>query len=268
MYSSISRHPPHRRNSPLRLTLLGSLAAILGTPAWAGESCQLADLAGRYVGLDNGYAHVHGSSVPAARLYVEQWNPDGRVSGTVWQRQGQRFRSMSYTGRVSVDAECSGRVSRQLPTGAWESALLVSPDSRQSYSLDLTPGSTISGTLAPQPEASCSAETLQGIVMSTQMGFSLARGRWKPNAVIQREEHDGKGNLAGLAISSYAGKPEYAHYTGRFDIQPDCTGSLRETDSLGNRYNYRVVVMGTGEGYYYLQTDPNDLTGAYLGSGP
>ncbi|MGZ8216737.1 hypothetical protein [Methylomagnum sp.] len=244
------------------------LAAIACSPALAGNACQLADLAGRYIGLDNGYARINGRSTPSSRLYLEDWSADGRVSGTVWQRLGQRFKAMTYTGQANVGADCTGLVSRRPSSGLWRSSVVVSPTTRRTYSIDLTRGSTITGSLSPQTVTACAPDTLKGVVLSTQAGFSVVKGRWQPNAVIQREAHDGAGNLVGLAISNYAGQPETASYTGQFKLNPDCTGTLRETDSLGTPYNYRVVVDGAGRGYYYLQTDPKDLTGAYLGVEP
>lgn len=261
-------HLNPRRHAPLARRLVSAGLALLAAPAFAGDSCQVADLAGRYIGLDNGYAKANGRSTPSARLYLEDWSADGRVSGTLWLRLGQRFKAMSYTGQASLDADCTGTVSRKTASGPWNSAVVISPATRHIYSIDLTRGSVITGNLAPQTVAACTPATLNGLVLSTQAGFSAVKGQWQPNAVIQREEHDGQGNLTGLAISSYAGKPEKAGYTGQFKLNGDCTGTLRETDSLGTPYNYRVVVDGAGKGYYYLQTDAKNLTGAYLGAEP
>lgn len=259
---------PHGHTSlPRRLAWAG-FALLAAAPAWAGDSCRIADLAGRYIGLDSGYSKVNGRSTPSARLYLEDWSADGRVSGTLWLRLGQRFKEAGYTGHVSLDADCTGTVSRRPDSGPWSSAVVVSPTDRRIHSIDLARGSVITGSLAPQTVAACAPATLAGLVLSTQTGFSASKGQWRPNAVIQREEHDGQGNLTGLAISSYAGKPEKAGYTGQLKLNGDCTGTLRETDSLGTPYNYRVVVDGAGRGYYYLQTDAKNLTGAYLGAAP
>lgn len=246
----------------------GILALSTASVAGADDTCKLVDLAGRYVGLDNGYVVERGRTTPTARLFVENWTRDGKVNGTAWLRRGQQFREMSYTGSWQVNPDCTGLVDRKTPIGGWRSSLVISPVSHEAYSIDLASGSVIAGTLAPQPVGACSNETLKGVVKSTQTGFSYRKGGWQPNAVIQREEHDGKGKLVGLAVSSYAGGPQYGRYTGTFDLKPDCTGSLLEIDTRGERFDYRVVVAGPGKGYYYLQTDPNDLTGAYLGASP
>lgn len=251
---------------PWQCALSISVLMVASPFAMADGACNLADLAGRYIGLENGY--LRAGATPAARLYQEDWGADGRISGTLRERQGARFRELAYTGQLVLSADCTGTLNRKLPAGLWKSSVVISPNARRAYTLDLAKGSTITGNLGPQTLTACSAGTLKGTVLSTQTGFSFVSGRWQPNAVIQREQHDGQGGLQGLAISSYAGKPEFATYSGQFQLKADCTGSLQETDSLGTHYDYRVIIDGAGKGYYYLQTDRKDLTGAYLGIAP
>jgi len=259
---------PHTRFSitcgPTSLAILMLITMPWPERAEAQETCAIAPFAGRYVGLENGYIR----SQPAARLYQETWTADGQIWGTLWLRQGKRFSATPYQGRVTIGADCVATLSRSLPTGVWNSAATLSQTSRRGYTLDTDRGSTITGTLFPQTSATCGPHTLQGVILSSQMGFSLNQGVWQPNAVIQRENHDGTGQLNGLAISSYAGKSERVDYTGTFRVSPDCWGTLVEVDNLGTLYHYQVVVRADGSGYYYLQTDPKDLTGAFLGLDP
>lgn len=231
----------------------------------ASTTCQLSDFSGTYVGLDNGFIKSAGRSSPSARLYQEKWAADGTVVGTIWERQGKKFSSYSYQGQIRLNADCSGEVYRYLPKGILKSAIVASPDTHQSFSVDLVKGNTVSGTITPQMAGVCSESTLKGTVLSNQTGYSLLKGDWKPNTVIQREEHDGQAGVTGLAISSYNGKPEKAVYTGKFQIREDCTGTLEEVDSQGVHYHYRAIMLASGKGYFYLQTDPKDLTGAFLG---
>lgn len=251
-----------------RLTERMLMIILLSMP-WPGraetrDSCTTDSFAGRYVGLENGYIR----SQPAARLYQETWTAEGQVWGTLWLRQGKRFSATPYQGQVDIGTDCAATISRSLPTGVWNSAATLSATSRRGYTLDTTRGNTLSGTLTPQTVAACGPQTLHGVILSSQMGFSFNRGVWQPNAVIQRENHDGTGQLSGLAISSYAGKIERVDYTGTFRVSPDCWGTLVEVDSQGTPYHYQVVVRADGSGYYYLQTDPRDLTGAFLGLDP
>ena len=54
-------------------------------------------------------------------------------------------------------------------------------------------------------------------------------------------------------------------------MQPDCLATIRQKDSLGVNYNYRAIVLADGSGYLYLQTDPDDVSVAFLqrlSSGP
>jgi hypothetical protein len=61
-------------------------------------------------------------------------------------------------------------------------------------------------------------------------------------------------------VSSYGGRQERAGYSGRLELGADCLGRMRQRDALGTSYDYRVLVLASGGGYFYLQTDPNDLT--------
>ena len=68
----------------------------------------------------------------------------------------------------------------------------------------------------------------------------------------------------GLAISSFGPTVQEVTYTGSIEVQPDCLATIRQRDSLGINYNYRAIVLADGAGYLYLQTDPNDVTAAFL----
>ena len=48
------------------------------------------------------------------------------------------------------------------------------------------------------------------------------------------------------------------------NLEAHCLGRLREVDGLGGVYNYRVVLLASGAGYLYIQSDPGDLTVGYL----
>lgn len=87
----------------------------------------------------------------------------------------------------------------------------------------------------------------------------LLQERWQANAVVQREWWSG-GIVQGWAVSSYAGQLERAAYSGRLRLGSDCLDTLAQRDALGTAYNYRVVVLAGGGGYFYLQTDPTNLT--------
>jgi hypothetical protein len=51
---------------------------------------------------------------------------------------------------------------------------------------------------------------------------------------------------------------------GTISFTPDCLATVVERNSLGVTYNFRGLVLADGSGYLYLQTDPNELTVAWL----
>jgi hypothetical protein len=209
---------------------------------------------------------------PVAVLLQERWHADGRLEGVLYRRQGQRFEEARSSGLWKADAHCWATLERRLePKGAARAgaarpaasvmAESVALDQRGQprASLVLAPDEVLSLRYVPQPDNACSPALLDGLVTSQQQGRSWLGGRWQANAVVQREWWSG-GIVQGWAVSSYAGRLERAAYSGRLQLGSDCLGTMAQRDALGTAYNYRVVVLAGGGGYFYLQTDPNDLT--------
>jgi hypothetical protein len=260
----------------LRLALLAALlplpialpALAASPPATAGlESCA-APRPGRYVLLGSGEHRGE----PVAVLLQERWHADGRLEGVLYRRQGQRFEEARTSGLWKADAHCWATLERRLePKGAARAgaarpaasvmAESVALDQRGQprASLVLAPDEVLSLRYVPQPDKACSPALLDGLVTSQQQGRSWQDGRWQANAVVQREWWSG-GIVQGWAVSSYAGRLERAAYSGKLQLGSDCLGTMAQRDALGTAYDYRVVVLAGGGGYFYLQTDPNDLT--------
>jgi hypothetical protein len=138
---------------------------------------------------------------------------------------------------------------------------------RPLYSLDRSSGSVITSRWLPMAPGACKAADLNGVVLSSQVGVNAEKGRWTPNAVVQREEWS-DGQVRGVALSSYGGIGETAGYTGRLQMDPgSCWGTLQELDARGVTYNYRALLVNGrrgARGYLYLQRDPDDLTVGWL----
>ena len=66
--------------------------------------------------------------------------------------------------------------------------------------------------------------------------------------------------MTGLAYSGDGAQQEKVTSSGRLRVGKDCLGRMVQGDSKGVTYNYRVLVLANGGGYFYLQTDPDDLT--------
>lgn len=215
---------------------------------------------------------------PLAELGQERWLPNGRIEGVRFSRQGKLFAEQRYLASYAVMPGCWVAVQRADRSGLMPSQVALDGAGRPKVGISTTAGVVFTSQYLPQPERPCTVSQLDGLVISQQQGFTFKSGSaksapaqsgpsqsgsWQPNAVIQREYWRG-GKVSGLAVSSYGGKLQRAPYTGSLTLEAHCLGRLREVDGLGAVYNYRVVLLASGAGYLYIQSDPADLTVGYL----
>lgn len=189
----------------------------------------------------------------------ERWLADGRIEGVRYRRLGRAFAEDRYRGVVKADANCWALVERRGPAGAMVESVALDPQGRPRVGLQQEPAGVLSLRYVSQGDATCTVSLLDGLVTSQQQGQSWREGRWQPNAVVQREWWQA-GTVHGWAVSSYGGRQERAGYSGRLELGADCLGRMRQRDALGTNYAYRVLVLASGSGYFYLQSDPDDLT--------
>jgi hypothetical protein len=243
----------------------GTAPAPSGAPA-ADPGCR-APGAGRWVVMQQGTS----GDTPMARLLQEQWHADGRIEGVLMERRGRAWRERAYVGRVEAADPCRVTITRLLamdppgekPLELLRSGAVLDAAGRPAYSLDLAEGNVLTGRWWSQPARACGATTLNGVVLSQQQGLSWQGGRWQPNAVVQRELWQG-GRVKGIALMSVAGQQVEAPYEGGLTLQASCLGRIREQDANGVVYDYGAVVLADGRGYFYLQTDADDLTVGWL----
>jgi hypothetical protein len=247
-------------------------AAIPAAQAQAAPSTPLgcpAPQLGGYVVMGQGSK----GGTPLAELAQERWLPNGRIEGVRFSRQGKLFAEQRYLASYAVMPGCWVAVQRADRSGLMPAQVALDGAGRPKVGISTTAGVVFTSQYLPQPERPCTVSQLDGLVISQQQGFTFQpgpaksgpsqSGSWQPNAVIQREQWRG-GKVSGLAVSSYGGKREQAPYTGSLTLEADCLGRLREVDGLGGVYNYRVVLLASGAGYLYIQSDPADLTVGYL----
>ncbi len=232
-------------------------AAIPAAPA-TPLACPAPQL-GRYVVMGQGRKGV----TPLAELAQERWLPNGRIEGVRFSRQGKLFVEQRYLASYAVMPGCWLAVQRADRSGLMPAQVALDGAGRPKVGIGTSAGVVFTSQYLPQPERPCNVSQLDGLVISQQQGFTFHSGSWQPNAVIQREQWQG-GKVSGLAVSSYGGKRQQAPYTGSLNLEADCLGALREVDGLGGVYNYRVVLLASGAGYLYIQSDPGDLTVGYL----
>lgn len=255
------------RRSPA-LPLGALLSALLSAPACLAAvpgpaaSCASA-MQGRYAVMAMGTQ----GSTPTAAVLEERWLANGVIKGTLVERSGRSQRQGSYTGKLINSGSCVVQLERQLPWGVERSEAVLDGRGRPLYSLNRTAGSVITGRWLPMAPGRCTLDSLNGVVLSSQVGLSWIKNSWSPNAVVQRERWK-HGQVEGVALSSTNGMGQTASYSGVLRLDPDsCWGTLQERDALGQVYNYRsLIVLGrqAARGYLYLQSDPDDLTVGWL----
>jgi len=260
--------PRGGRRWPLLLALaLASAAGSLPGPAGANPAANPAAASptctpprpGRYAVMGEG----ENNGEPLARLLLETWSPDGSLRGVRMERRGHLYRESPYTGRFRPLSNCRVAIERTYLNAVSTSQAVLDPQGRPRHSLGNMPDVLMASRWFNQPDTACTAALLDGVVVSQQLGRDWRDRQWKPNAVIQREEWR-NGQVTGLAVSSYGPRVEEATYSGSISVQPDCLATIRQKDSLGITYNYRAIVLADGSGYLYLQTDPDDVTAAFL----
>ena len=227
-------------------------------PAAASPTCT-PPRPGRYAVMGEG----ENNGEPLARLMLETWSQDGSLRGVRMERRGHLYRESPYTGRFRPLSNCRVAIERSYLNAVSTSQAVLDPQGRPRHSLGNMPDVLMASRWFNQPDTACTAALLDGVVVSQQLGRDWRDRQWKPNAVIQREEWR-NGQVTGLAVSSYGPRVEEATYSGSISVQPDCLATIRQKDSLGITYNYRAIVLADGSGYLYLQTDPDDVTAAFL----
>jgi hypothetical protein len=246
----------------LALGLAPALASLprpaAADPAAVSPTCA-APRPGRYVVMGEG--DLNGE--PLARLLLETWNANGSLRGVRLERRGHLYRETGYTGRFRPLSNCRVAIERSYLAAVSTSQAVLDPRGRPRHSIGILPDVLMVSRWFSQPDTACTAALLDGVVVSQQVGRDWRDRQWKPNAVVQREEWR-SGQVKGLAVSSYGPQVEEATYSGSINVQPDCLATIRQRDSLGVTYNYRAIVLADGSGYLYLQTDPDDVTVAFL----
>jgi hypothetical protein len=215
----------------------------------------LAAQPGRYVVMAEGSRN----GIPIAQLIQEDWGANGSINGTAYIRIGKVFQQLPYKGSWHALRHCLVDVKRQNNEASSHSRAALNQQGLPLFGLSQVPGTVLSERYWRQTPATCTAASLDGLVLSQQKGLSWAQGQWLPNAVLQREQWV-QGKVQGLALSSYNGTIEQAPYSGRIEVKPNCLARLEETDNKGVAYRYQAIVLTGSRGYLYLQTDSDDLT--------
>jgi hypothetical protein len=259
----------HRRLAliPVAAMGVGTVLGMQAPQAMAAQPSCPAPMLGRYAVMGMGVQAGTTTNTPTAHLLEERWLAGGTLQGTVVERVGRSERQASYSGVARMAPGCVLQLERRLPWGRERSEVVLDGKGRPLYSLNRNAGSVITSRWLPMAPGNCTASDLNGLVLSSQVGLSWSQGGWSPNAVVQREQWR-DGSVQGLALSSYGGVGETAAYSGTLQLDASsCWGSLSERDAKGETYTYRALLVkgrSGARGYFYLQSDLDDLTAGWL----
>ena len=237
------------------LLITSSAATVVAAPAVSQSTTCPAASPGRYVVMGQGIAN----GKPIARLLLEDWSADGRISGHRFNRDGLHFFEQSYSGNYRNLQNCLVEVTRQNGDRQSRTHDVLDRQGKPRFALSVTPGTILSKRYWSQSVEKCQASDLDGVILSQQTGLSWINNKWQPNAVVQREEWQA-GLVEGLAIMSTNGTIEQVSYKGSIKVEPSCLARVEEKDGKGVKYNYRAIVLSGGRGYIYLQSDAEDFT--------
>ncbi|QEY31072.1 hypothetical protein EVJ50_01190 [Synechococcus sp. RSCCF101] len=224
---------------------------------------------------------------PVARLMQETWTAEGTVEGVLMERRGRTYRRVGYSGTWKELIPCAASVQRRLPPPgppaaspppspavaadaegeagestteppgvSQPSELVIGPDGRPRFGIDVTPGSVISERWRLQPRRACSASTLDGVMVGPGNGFAWTGSRWAPLALIQRQTWQG-GAVVGVAVTSLEGKGSVSAFRGQASVEESCLGTLRQQDAAGRTITGVLVAHSDGSGFAALRTQPD-----------
>ena len=108
--------------------------------------------------------------------------------------------------------------------------------------------------IAPAAKAhnkGCSNATLKGTFVHTASGFEAGG----PIVGVGTDTFDGNGNITGTATLNVNGTIMSANETGKYKVNPDCTGTYTVQFSGGGSTNVYFVIADSGNEIHGICTD-------------
>jgi hypothetical protein len=104
--------------------------------------------------------------------------------------------------------------------------------------------------------ATCSEATLSGTYLFAHEGFTVSGKGQGPFAIAGQDVFDGHGKQRGVITVSANGKiTRYIHSTGKYTVNPDCTGSVSFSDGTTGD----LFVAPDGSQLVFVQTNPGNV---------
>ena len=108
--------------------------------------------------------------------------------------------------------------------------------------------------------ARCSEATLHGTYLFANEGVALSGNDRVQFADAGADMYDGNGHVREVFTLSVNGKiTRFAHLTGKYTVNPDCTGSVSYAD--GTRYDQFVAPDGSQ--IVFVQTNPGTVAAGF-----
>ena len=114
--------------------------------------------------------------------------------------------------------------------------------------------------MAPTAKADdkgCSNATLKGTFAYTMTGFVLIPALAGPFAEVGTQTFDGKGATTAAATLSQNGNIDQVTITGKYTVNPDCTGTFTlQVSPFGITNRVFFVIHDGGTGFQGIETNP------------
>jgi hypothetical protein len=192
-------------------------------------------------------------------------NPDGTMSGNVYLNiAGQTIPNASWSdGTFKTNDDCTGAgtffvaaLNQQITYN-----FIATDGGRQIDLLNTNAGNAFHGVGRRIAEAgrapSCTDGTVLGAygyrLEGSLPGVSVFVGA---GTVTHALDDSLNGVLSGADTNGFNGQFGPRTYQGTYNVNSDCTGAGRYTDSLGNTINYAFVTVDGGREIYFQGTDP------------
>lgn len=116
------------------------------------------------------------------------------------------------------------------------------------------------GNQRPDERLTCAPASLHGAFGFTATGSVNGLG-----SVVRtgREVFEGRGHASGTATTSAGGSILRSTFTATHAINPDCTGTVTEVDSMLGTVHDDIVVVDAGRGIRAIGVDPGATIGGH-----
>jgi hypothetical protein len=243
------------------LGLAVSLAPASSSPgALAAEGCGLRSLHGPY-----GFA-FQGQVVPPAAEELDLAGAgrivfDGRggLSGKEWDSTNGVQESLTFTGSYSIQPDCTGTATLVNSNGRTDHIKLGLIEGGQEFNFTVTdPGVVLTGQVSRQGISHCTNRSLSGVFNAAESGsdFTPAGVENGDDSLFFTIHFDGRGNEFGSSTTSLNGFSFSDTFTGRYHVNPDCTGSASNTFTSGGSDHVNFVLVERGNEIKFISADP------------